>query len=282
MIRLGAQLSQAQGYEYTVSEAGQAGLRALQWFSRNPVGGQSGVLPPPHALRQLLQQHHIDSVYIHAPYFVNPASVEEAKRERAMSVLSQEMRRARRLSGRYVVLHPGHWQHGASRAESLDALTATVQAMLAVPGHILLENTAGQGKELGDTFEELAAMFDAIGAPRRVGMMLDTAHAMARGYALASSRDVRALLKHIDGTVGLSCVKGIHLNDSAYPVGARRDRHTHLLAGQLTREALYAILSWANDADVPLILETPGRDVSQRLQDIAVVSGFQQLVKVDA
>jgi endonuclease IV len=54
------------------------------------------------------------------------------------------------------------------------------------------------------------------------------------------------------------------------------------LAGQLTREALYAILSWANDADVPLILETPGRDVSQRLQDIAVVSGFQQLVKVDA
>ncbi|MCY0879813.1 MAG: deoxyribonuclease IV [Firmicutes bacterium] len=272
MICLGAQLSHGPGYEATVSEAGLAGLCALQWFSRNPVGGRSALLPPAQGLRALLQAHQIQVVYIHAPYFVNPASLDPVKHERAINVLCQEMRRARRLSGRYLVLHPGHWQNGYERSEALKALKGTLAAMLQYPGQILLENTAGQGKELGASFEELASILTTIPqAKRRLGLMLDTAHAMAAGYPLASSQDVDALLHTVDHTVGLKAVRGIHLNDSGAPVGARRDRHAHLLSGPMTREALAALVRWADAAQVPLVLETPGRDVTQRQQDIAAV-----------
>lgn len=271
MIRLGAQLSQARGFETIIREAGAAGLRSLQLFSRNPVGGQSRALPAAGSLRPILREAGVEVLYIHAPYFVNPAAIDAAMLARAQEALKQEMRRAKRLSADYVVLHPGHWQVADRREASVDAFAATVVGMLGAPGRILVENNAGQGKEIGADFAELGAIFQRIGRTRRVGLMLDTAHAMASGHPLQTARDWEQLVDAIDENVGLDRIGGIHLNDNLYPVGSHRDRHTHLLAGSLGTEALRGILQWADASQCPLVLETPGRDVDQRVEDIAII-----------
>ncbi|MCL5116522.1 MAG: deoxyribonuclease IV [Firmicutes bacterium] len=276
MIRLGAQVSQARGYETTIREAGDAGLRSLQLFSRNPVGGQSRTLPKAGQLRPVLREAGIAVLYIHAPYFVNPAATDPAMLDRARQALKQEMRRAKRLSADYVVLHAGHWQQAGRRAESVQAFVGTVVAMLEAPGRVLVENSAGQGKELGGDLDELEEIFRGIGRTRRVGLMLDTAHAMAQGYALTTADDADAFLEAVDRKVGLDRVSGIHLNDSLYPVGSHRDRHAHLLTGALGLPALKRLVAWADQTDCPLVLETPGRDVAQRQDDILVIRELHQ------
>lgn len=271
MIRLGAQMSPARGYERIIREAGAAGLRSLQLFSRSPVGGQSRELPKAGSLAPVLRESGIEVLYIHAPYFVNPAASEEDKLVRARAALSEEMRRAKRLSAHYVVLHPGHWHSAEDRARGLNAFSGTVVAMLQAPGRILVENTAGQGRELGHDFHELSQVFQRVGGTARLGLMLDTAHAMAAGFPLATRDDAMRLFEEIDGCIGLSRLRGIHLNDSLYPVGSRRDRHAHLLEGCLGTAALAAVVQWAQRSQCPLILETPGRDVAERQVDMATV-----------
>ncbi len=278
MIRLGAQVSQARGYEVAIREAGDAGLRALQVFSRSPVGGQSKGLPKANSLKPVLRAAGIEVLYVHAPYFVNPAALDSEKLQRARSALKQEMRRAKRLSGDYVVLHPGHWQTDLGREAAKAAFVGTVVEMLEAPGRVLIENTAGQGRELGATWEELGAIFQSLGLTRRVGLMLDTAHAMASGHPLKSRDDTMKLFELIEKNVGVRRVAGIHLNDSLYPVGSHRDRHAHLLEGVLGAAALQQILVWAKDTSCPLILETPGRDIGQRTADLETIEGLSQEV----
>lgn len=271
MIRLGAQLSQARGFETAIREAGDAGLRCLQVFSRNPVGGQGRDLPPAGSLKPLMDQMGVESLFVHAPYFVNPASVETDKKARACAALKKEMRRAKRLSAQYVVLHPGHWPKDGNREAAVQAFAGTIGTMLSAPGRILIENSAGQGREVGADWQELEQIFSLVGKTRRVGLMLDTAHAMGAGHRLSSRADAHRLLDVVDQHIGLSRLVAIHLNDTRYPVGSRRDHHAHLLEGSLGRAALAEIVAWAKLQDCFLVLETPGRDVASRRQDIEIV-----------
>lgn len=264
-------MSQARGFETAIQEAGDAGLQCVQVFSRNPVGGQSRSLPAADSLKPLMDQSGVTQLLVHAPYFVNPASLDPMKALNAQRVLSQEMRRAKRLSANAVVLHPGHGQASTQRSEVQTALIATVTAMLKGPGRILLENTAGQGHEIGADLVELGELFRTLGKSRRVGLIFDTAHAMAFGYPLVSSHDVDTLLDQVDQHIGLERLVALHLNDSYYGVGSRRDRHAHLLAGALGKEALVRWINYADRHHWLLILETPGKDISSRLEDIALI-----------
>lgn len=269
MIRLGAQVSAVPGFEAVIDSAKNAGVTTLQLFTRNPVGGQGRPLPRAGSLAERLAVADIRPLFFHAPYFVNPAAVDEDMKLRAHRVLQDEMRRVKRLSGHYLVIHPGHQQ--AEREKGLEALVATVVAMLKRPGRILIENASGQGKELGASFDELGCVFSSIGKTRRVGLMLDTAHAMAYGYPLRSATDWRELLSVIERTIGLDRVCGIHLNDNMYPAGSHRDRHAALLMGDMGRDALHAILQTADQRQWPLVLETPGRDLVSRCDDFSTV-----------
>ena len=271
MIRIGAQVSYPQGLPQAIEEAGQAGLRCLQIFSRNPVGGQSAPLPPRDGVIGSLSQWNISPLFIHAPYFVNPAALDPYKRERAEAALIQEMRRAKRLSAQYLVMHCGHQNPGGQDGESERALVKTMTAMLSAPGRILLENGAGQGSEMGWRLEALGGILKGMGRGGRVGVMLDTAHALAAGYPLFSGRDFFTWRELVDHYIGWDRVRGIHLNDNPFPVGSRQDRHTHLLTGSLGKEALRELLAWAARQDCPLILETPGRLVMDRAEDLKTI-----------
>ncbi|PSR27677.1 Endonuclease IV [Sulfobacillus thermosulfidooxidans DSM 9293] len=271
MIVLGGQLSTAKGLDYAIFHAAQYGLGTLQVFSRSPVGGQSKPLPKTGTVTGWLEQAHIRPFFVHAPYFVNPAATEPLMKNRARVVLSEEMIRVKRLHGDYLILHPGHQQE-TSIEESLDALSQTIRYILKKPGFVLIENAAGQGRELGASLDDLARLFAHLGRLRRVGFLLDTAHAMAFGYALTTADDVSRFFDQLDQKIGLKRLKGIHLNDNMYPIGTKRDRHAHLLTGQMHPEGLKKLLALANGQNWPIILETPGKDMVARHQDLEVIA----------
>lgn len=268
MIRLGAQVSASSGFLETVRAAGAAGYTALQVFSRSPVGGQSKALPPPEAMRAQLQEAGIRPLLVHAPYFVNPAADDPAMARRARIALDQEMGRVQQLGAHALIMHCGHVQSDRDRAER--QVVSVIQVMLSRPGLIWLENTAGQGQELGCEWGELGRIIQAAGSSR-VGVLVDTAHAMAYGYPLTTQDDARQFLDTLDHVVGLDRIGGLHLNDLAYPVGSRRDRHAALLAGPLGLEALEVLLGMASERSWAVILETPGKDLEARERDVDLV-----------
>lgn len=258
------------GLESVVKEAAAAGMGTVQIFSRNPVGGQSRGYPPRNVCRRILEEANIRPLFVHAPYFVNPAATEMEKSARARRVLFEEMRRIHQLAGDYLVLHPGHRQ-SSDPHDAVASFAATVRTLLDAPGGVLVENAAGQGREQGETFEQLAEMLALIEHRDRVGVMLDTAHAIAAGFPLVSADDARSLFAHIDATVGLRWVRALHLNDNAFGVGSRRDRHAHLLEGFMGRSALGVIVRAACAHQWPIILETPGRDLPSRRDDVRLI-----------
>lgn len=274
MIRIGAQVSLSRGLADAIEEARHAALNCLQIFSRSPVGGQSRGLPKPGEMAQWLAGANIRPLFVHAPYFVNPAAVDPDKAARAHQVLGDEMLRVKRLTGDFLVVHPGHRQAGTTEGEARDAFSRTVLHLLSKPGRVLIENASGQGKEIGANFDDLARILEAIGPTPRVGVMLDTAHAMAYGHPLGTADDWLTLCGVIKDTIGLSRIRGIHLNDTAYPVASRRDRHASLLTGCLTASALGAIIRTADQYQWPLILETPGKNAEARHEDLRIIASI--------
>ena len=277
MTRIGAQCSIAPGFRSALEEAHHAGLNTIQVFSRSPVGGQTKGLPPRRESLSILQATDIAPVFVHAPYFVNPAALDAGRHQRAVKVLREELDRTWQLAGTYLVMHPGH----RASSDTKSAMARLIETLGVILGHgpvVLLENAAGQGKEIGDQFADLGDIFKTFGGSD-LGLMLDTAHAMAAGYPLASAEDWKALVEQMDHFIGIHRVRAIHLNDNAYPVGGRRDRHAHLFEGPLGYGAVQALVEDSVRYQWPIILETPGSNGMARSDDVLWVKKL--LARID-
>ena len=263
---LGAHTSAAGGVWRALERAAELGCNAVQLFTRN----QNQWRPKPLAedavasFRKLAAGFRPEMVISHGSYLVNPASPEPATRERSIAGLLDELDRAERLGLAGVVLHPGsHVGAGTERgivrvARSLDRVfrrTAGFRTLL------LLETTAGQGSNLGSTFEELARIMDSVERPERLGLCLDTCHLFAAGYPIHHADGYRETRAALDATVGLEHVRAVHLNDSKMPFGSRRDRHEHIGQGEIGLDAFRFILNDPAFAGIPMVLETPKEGV---------------------
>lgn len=121
----------------------------------------------------------------------------------------------------------------------------------------VIENTAGQGTNLGYRFEHLAAIIEQVDDQSRVGVCLDTCHTVSAGYDLTTPDGYKDTLKRFEDVVGLSYLKGLHLNDGKKPLGSRVDRHERLGKGTLGLETFRMIMNDARFENMPMILETP-------------------------
>lgn len=121
----------------------------------------------------------------------------------------------------------------------------------------LLENTAGQGSNLGWKFEHLATIIDGVRDPERLGVCIDTCHTFAAGYPLGTEKDYKTTMKALDDTVGVKRVKAFHLNDSKRELGSRVDRHEHIGRGHLGIEPFRFLMNDSRFEAVPMYLETP-------------------------
>ena len=264
--RLGAHMSIAGGMPKAVERARSVEATALQVFVKSSNQWAARPIPPDEAeeYRREASAAQLDRFTLaHASYLVNVASPDASLWEKSTVALGDELARCAQLGIPWLVVHPG--SHVGTGAEA--GLTRVALALKRVlerrdtgDAGILLENTAGQGSALGGRFEELATMIERAGSPARVGVCIDTCHALVSGYELRDRASYEALVTSLDRAVGLDRVRGFHLNDSKGDLGSHLDRHEHIGKGRLGLAAFGFLLNDRRFAQIPMVLETPKGD----------------------
>jgi deoxyribonuclease-4 len=260
MVRMGVHVSIAGGLDKAVDRAVEKGCDVFQIFSRNPRGWRSKDLSSDD-VKKFLARMTASGLALavgHMPYLPNLASPKEEVYVRSVDLLSAELERCQQLCIPYLVTHLGShlgsgWDAGLRRiVDALDVAfsRSNGDAML------LLENTSGTKNSMGSSFEEIAAIIDAVGSAR-LGVCLDTCHLFAAGYELRTPQGLKSTLEQFDNAVGLDLLKLVHLNDSRGHLGSRLDRHEHIGLGEIGANGFRGILGDESLRDLPMILETP-------------------------
>ena len=262
---IGAHVSTAGGLEQAPRNAHQIGANTFGLFVKNQRQWQAPPLTPARidCFRQTCAALGYDTARLlpHGSYLINLGHPAAAARQKSLTAFVDELHRCRQLGLRMLNFHPGAHLRQCSEATCLAHIaTALNRALDQTTGvTLVIENTAGQGSNVGYGFEQLAEIIYQVEDQRRVGVCLDTCHAFAAGYDLRTPAAYADTLRQFDATVGLTYLRAVHLNDSKRPLGSRVDRHEKLGEGQLG----WAPFGWlVNDArlqEVLFILETPNQ-----------------------
>ncbi|MCL6622605.1 MAG: deoxyribonuclease IV [Syntrophobacterales bacterium] len=258
-MRLGFHLSIAGSYRRALAEARSLGCQAVQIFVQNP---RSWRWREPEArdlaaFRQARRHAGVWPLVVHLTYLPNLAATEPELARRSRERLLGELRLARELGAEYLVCHPGHGPREPATFRRVADLLADAVREIPPPPLLLLENTAGQGREIGSRMADLTLLKEWSGVP--LGLCLDTAHALGAGYDLGKAAGVEGLLAEVARGPGLAALRVIHLNDSQAPAGSRRDRHQHLGRGCLGLAGLRYLLGHPALRVEAVIMETPRR-----------------------
>ena len=262
MPLLGAQQSIAGGLHRALERGRQAGCEAVQLFTRSsrqwaarPLGEDDV-----RAFAAARAASGIRAVLAHDCYLFNLASPDETLRRRSTRALIDELERCARLGMPYLVTHPGA-HCGAGEAAGLGAAARSLGEALGAcrgyPATIALENTAGQGTQIGVRFDQLARLVAETPDGDRLRVCLDTQHAFAAGYDLRSAEGYAAMVAELERTVGVERLVAFHLNDAKKGLGSRVDRHEHIGRGELGPGAFRRLLRDPRFRDLPMCLETP-------------------------
>lgn len=254
---IGAHVSISKGFAQAIKSAVVMGGNTLQFFTRNPRGGNAKALDMKDIdkAHKMLEEFNFGPLVAHGPYTYNLASVKPQVREFSIRTIKDDLERLEKMGVPYLVIHVG--THGGQGVEAGIKLVIEGLKELAdktPPGvQILLEGMAGEGTELGHTFNELAEIIEGIDDPE-LGVCFDSCHLTGAGYDLTNLSEVK---KEIEQTVGLRRIKAFHLNDTLFPLGSRRDRHAKLGEGKLGLEVIRGIVCDQDFRKIPFILETP-------------------------
>ncbi|WPD18813.1 deoxyribonuclease IV [Thermaerobacter composti] len=260
---VGCHLSVAKGFPTAARVASQVAANALQFFPRNPRGGAQRQVDEAERAEWLRQRDAVGLRFViaHIPYTVNLASPKAQAYAFARRVLQEDLERCRWVGADAAVTHPGSYVEG-DPADGIRRIVAAIEPVLPLldePGApwLLLETMSGQGTEIGGRLEELRAILDGLGWPERVGVCLDTCHLFAAGYDWRDPAAVDRLVDDVDRAVGWGRVRALHVNDSKFPCGSRRDRHEKVGQGAIGREGFANLLRHPRLRALPMLLETP-------------------------
>lgn len=258
---LGAHMPTGKGLGDALRRGKAIGCTAVQVFTSSPQQWKAKEITGAMAgdFREARAETGITCVISHDSYLVNLCAPDDALRAKSIEGLAAELLRCDRYGIAWAVSHIGAamgQEPDAAVRRAAEGLTEVLARTPASTG-VLMETTAGQGSSLNWRFEQIAAMFDDLGAPARVGVCLDTAHVFAAGYDIRSADDLAATFDAFDRIVGLDRLRAIHVNDSKKALGARVDRHAHIGEGEIGEAAFRALLAEERLAHVPMLLETP-------------------------
>lgn len=259
---LGAHMSIAGGYHLAVQRAQMAGCGCLQIFTKNNNQWRAKIITQEEAeqFRRAVQTASIRASLAHDSYLINLASPDRALWKRSVDSFVEELQRAEILGIPLVVTHPG--AHTSASVEQglrnvVRAINEVHRQTRDLRAQCLLETTAGQGTSLGWRFEQLAAIFDRVREPDRLGVCFDTCHVFAAGYPMAEKKDYLATLRQFDRCVGIGRIRAFHLNDSQREIGSRVDRHAHIGRGKMGLAPFRNLLADRRFRKIPMYLETP-------------------------
>ncbi len=262
-VKVGVHVSIAGSLDLAVDRAKDAGCDVFQMFSRNPRGwGYKPISGDDSTLfRQKIKTTGLLPVD-HMPYLPNLASPKNEIWEKSVEALQAELDRCGRLGIPYLVTHLGHHLGNGiagGRARVIKAVNTALQGS-DNDVMLLLENTAGEKNSVGSSFEHIRAIIDGIEKSDRIGICFDTCHAFAAGYELRTKEGLEATLAQLDGTLGISRLKVIHVNDTKGDLGSGLDRHEHIGMGFIGEDGFRHILHHPVFAPLPLVCETPVDD----------------------
>lgn len=262
MKRVGAHVSAGGGVENAPINAHAIGAAAFALFTKN----QKRWVAPPltsesiDAFKRNCEKYDFRPEYIlpHDSYLINPAHPEPEKLRQSQEALTDEMRRVSELGLRYLNFHPGSTLGLISESEACRLCAETINRALDEVAGVtaVVENTAGQGGNIGYRFEHLAEIISLVEDKSRVGVCLDTCHTFAAGYDLRSAAAADSVFAEFDRTVGMGFLRAMHLNDAKSAYDSRVDRHDSLHAGNLGDEVFTYIMNDSRFEEIPLILET--------------------------
>lgn len=198
----------------------------------------------------------------HDNFLINLGSPDKQKLHLSRKSFLDEMKRCEQLGLKYLNFHPGSHVNEISEEECLDKIAESLNRILAETEGVtaVLENTAGQGSNLGYKFEQLAHIIDKVEDKSRMGVCIDTCHAYSAGYDLATEEGYNATWKAFDEIIGAHYLKGIHLNDDKRELGSRIDRHAKIGEGTLGEEFFKRFVNDPRFDNIPIILETPDEE----------------------
>lgn len=259
---IGAHCSASGGVDKAIDMAVALQATTLQLFTAN----QKRWVNPPlktAAIDRWLQRWEETGLQLpmsHDSYLINLGSPTTDVREKSILAMEQEIERCRQLAIPLLNFHPG----SALKEPRVDCIAKIIESLcslarLVQDGELTLlyETTAGQGSQVGSTFEEIATLVEGVKDALAIGVCIDTCHIFAAGYDLRTKESVHACLDEFDRIVGLQWLKAIHLNDSLKPCGSKVDRHAALGEGEIGWEGIEALITDPRLAHLPFYLETP-------------------------
>lgn len=276
-IRLGVHTGIGGGLYRSILEAKSKGCQTWQIFSRNPRGWEAKPLTPVDIklFRGAHEESKLDPCVIHSCYLINLAAMSPDLRTKSVTAFRDEILRGLSMGANYLVVHPGSARE-ASVEQAIEACGAALREaaggledqMWKSGFEILIENTAGQGGQIGRTFEQVRDII-SLCANLPLGMCLDTAHSFVAGYDWRDEGASKRAITLLGKTVGFDRVRAVHFNDSKAPFESRVDRHWHIGEGEIGSEGLARVINHPKLRNLPFILETPQDDKIDDLKNLA-------------
>lgn len=266
MKYVGAHVSAAGGVETAPLNAAKINAKAFALFTKNQRQWKAKPLTAESIESFQLNCETLgygpEQILPHDSYLINLGHPEAAGLEKSRAAFLDEFKRCEQLGLKYLNFHPGSHLRKVSETESLGRIAASINLVLDQTQGVtaVIENTSGQGSNLGYRFEHLAEVIHGVEDKSRVGVCLDTCHSYTAGYDIKTAAGYEKTINDFDRIVGLAYLKGLHLNDCKKGLGSRLDRHESIGKGTLGLEPFGFIMNDRRLDHLPLILETPDND----------------------
>lgn len=262
MKRVGAHVSTSGGVENAPLNAKEIGARAFALFTKNQR--QWKAKPYSDDNIEKFKQNCEEAGYLpehilpHDGYLINLGHPEEDGLKKSRDAFLDEMQRCEQLGLRMLNFHPGSHLRKISEKACLKRIAESINTALDKTRGVtaVLENTAGQGTNMGFRFEHIASIINDVEDKERVGVCLDTCHTFTAGYDLRTKETFEATMDEFDRVVEMKYLKGMHLNDSKPDLGSRVDRHQSIGKGKLGAETFRFIMNDSRFEEIPMVLET--------------------------
>lgn len=263
-IPIGAHFSIAGGFKQAFEEAVSIGASAMQVFSKAPVFFKLREVTSEETkeVKNLKNRKRIKYAVIHSSYLLNFAHPPN-ENHFARKSLAEDLENAEKLGADGAVLHLGKslkMDAGEAEDNFVENIRLILDKTNGLKSKLILENTAGQGTEMGFRLDDLARIYKKLGGHKRVKFCFDTAHAFGAGYDMRDEKAVKKTVKEIDKQLGIKNIACIHLNDSKKELGSRVDRHQDIGYGTISEAGLRLFVKEILEKSgriIPLILETP-------------------------
>ncbi|GGJ84933.1 deoxyribonuclease IV [Parabacteroides faecis] len=267
MKYIGAHVSASGGVENAPLNANAIGAKAFALFTRNQRQWKSSPLTKKSIslFKERCEEFGYEAKHIlpHDSYLINLGHPDPDGLQKSRDAFLDEMQRCEQLGLDRLNFHPGSHLNEISVDDCLARIAESINRTLeqTVGVCAVIENTAGQGTNLGYTFEQIAAIIDRVDDKSRVGVCIDTAHTLAAGYDIKTEQGFTETFRHFDEVIGFSYLRGMHINDSKKDLATRVDRHDSIGKGVMGMTTFQMLMKDTRFDDIPLILETPDESI---------------------